>query len=234
MVPTLEELMTRLADNPLLVVLWAGATASVSRCAALQLPIILAYVAGMSTSKKHGLLLSLLFALGLSAGIVLLGTTAAVADDGVHRVLLPDRVLFWGLGLALLVIGVLISGLIGPQILPRRLQNITVYLRKTSSLGALLLGGAFGLLQTPGCPSCGPALLALLETAPVESHGLVPLMSFAAGQSLMALSVGALTSLIGRDLMILLRAQMCSLEQRAQLLAGNILIVFGIYFVIIG
>lgn len=234
MVPTFEELMTQPAEGALPALFWAGAAASVGLCAAVRLPAVLVYVAGMSRSKKHGLLLSILFALGLVAGVVVLGTTTVVVGDGAYRVLHTDKVMFWGLGLALLVVGVLISGLSGPPILPRRVQNITLHLRKMDTLGALLLGGAFGLLQTPACPNCGPALRALVEAAPVESHGLVPLMSFAAGQSVMVLSVGLLTSLIGRDVMMLLRTQMCSLEQRAQLLAGNILMVFGIYFVIIG
>lgn len=234
MVPIPGEIAIQPAEGTLPAVFWAGAAASVGLCAAVRLPVVLAYVAGVGRSKKHGLLLSILFALGLVAGMVLLGMTTAVAKDGAHRVLHTDKAVCWGLGLALLVIGVLISGLSGPQILPRRLQKITLCLRNTDMLGALLLGGAFGLLQTPACPSCGPALRALLETVPVESHGLVPLVSFAAGQSLMVLSVGALTSLIGRDVMTLLRTQICSLEQRAQLLAGNILMVFGVYFVIIG
>jgi hypothetical protein len=210
--------------------------ASVSWCAAVRLPIVVAYVAGVGKAKKHGLILSAFFALGLMAGIVLLGATAGAASDGVHRVLHADKVLFWGLGLALFISGVLVSGLIDPQVLPQRLKSIGVCLSKAGLPGAFLLGGAFGLLQTAACPHCGPALLALVETAAVEgspSRGL-RLASFAAGQGLLVLGVGVLASLARSDLLVLLRARMCSIEQRARLLAGNLLMVLGIYFVIVG
>ena len=57
----------------LLTVLAAGVAVSLSLCAIVRLPIVLAYVTGAAHSKRHGVLLSILFALGLIAGTVLLG-----------------------------------------------------------------------------------------------------------------------------------------------------------------
>ena len=42
-----------------------------------------------------------------------------------------------------------------------------------------------------------------------------------------------LTGLVMPGLLLMLRTRMCSVEQRIQLLAGNVLMVLGIYFVII-
>jgi hypothetical protein len=60
------------------------------------------------------------------------------------------------------------------------------------------------------------------------------LAGFAAGQSAIVLCVGVLMSVVRPDLLMWLRVRMCSAEQRAQLLAGNMLMVLGLYFVIVG
>jgi cytochrome c biogenesis protein CcdA len=234
-IPALTEILTRSADVTLSTVFVAGTAVSLSLCAAVRLPIVLAYVAGASNSKRHGAVLSALFTSGLIAGTVLLGLTAAPAEDGLHRVLYANKHLFWILGLGLFVTGVLLSGLINPRLLPVRWQGVAQRLVKAGCPGALLLGCAFGLLQMPACPRCGSALQSLVEVAGGNSgfHQLVLLASFAAGQGLTAFAVGVLTSLAKPDLLLRLRTQMCSIEQRVQLLAGNVLMVLGIYFVIV-
>ena len=218
-------------------VFWAGIGASLGLCAAIRLPLVAALVLGPGGSRRHALLLSVLFVLGLIAGTVLLGTTATPMGDGSHQVFQANKHLFWGLGLSLFGVGVLISGVINPQLLPRWLRGLGELLTRVGWLGALLAGGALGLLQTPACPSCGASLQTLTETARIggsSSGGLLLLAGFAAGQSAIVLCVGVLISVVRADLLLWLRARLCSAEPRTQLLAGNLLMVLGLYFVIVG
>ncbi len=220
----------------LLTAFAAGMAASLSLCAVVRLPIVLAYVAGAAGSKRHGVILSVLFVSGLIAGTALLGLTAGPPDEGLRAILYLNKVLFWLLGAGLFVTGVLLSGLINPHLLPARGQQVAKHLVKTGSAGAFLLGCALGLLQTPACPNCGSAIQTLVEVAAGSSlsHGALLFAGFAAGQGLLMLAVGVLTSLVMPELLRKLRTWMCSIEQRIQLLAGNVLMILGIYFVIVG
>jgi hypothetical protein len=60
------------------------------------------------------------------------------------------------------------------------------------------------------------------------------LVGFVAGLSLAALGLGLMVALLKPSLFAWLRTQMCSLEQWTRLLAGNMLVVLGVYFVIVG
>ncbi|MGE5296119.1 MAG: cytochrome c biogenesis CcdA family protein [Solirubrobacterales bacterium] len=220
----------------LLTAFAVGTAASLSLCAVVRLPIVLAYVAGAANSKRHGVVLSAMFALGLIAGTAVLGLTAGSPEQGLRAILYMNKALFWLLGAALFVTGVLLSGLINPHLLPGRWQQITKRLARTGSAGALLLGCAFGLLQTPACPNCGNAIQTLVgvSAAGPSSDGILLFASFAAGQGLIVLAIGVLTSLMMPGLLRRLRTKMCSIEQRIQLLAGNVLMILGIYFIIVG
>jgi cytochrome c biogenesis protein CcdA len=226
---------SQVADATLSTVFVAGAVASLGLCAAVRLPVIFAYIAGVAHSKRHGVILSALFAFGLIAGTVWLGITAAPADDGLHRVLCANKYLCWIVGVALFITGVLLSGLINPQLLPEQWQAKARKLIKAGSPGAFLLGAAFGLLQMPACPTSGSVLGAIAEVAGRGDwlHGLVLFAGFAVGQSFVLFAVGLLTSFARPELLLRLRTRMCSIEQRVQLLAGNVLMVLGLYFVIV-
>lgn len=208
-----------------------GTAASLSLCAVVRLPIVLAYVVGAAGSKQHGVILSALFAFGLITGTAMLGLTTGPADEGLRRVLYMSKYLFCVLGVSLCVAGVLLSGLINPHLLPAGWQTAARWLARAGSPGAFLLGCAFGLLQTPACLHCGSAIRGLVEGA--AGGELTLYAGFAAGQGLVMLGIGVLTSLVMPDVLRKLRTRMCSIEQRIQLLAGNVLMILGIYFVIV-
>jgi cytochrome c biogenesis protein CcdA len=231
MVPTPDSLSIPPGEMTLTVAMWMGVLATFNVCAVVRLPVLAAYVAGAGTSRRHAMILAVLLALGLGGGIWLLGRTAAPAADGVHEVLQVNKHSFWILGSCLIAIGVLVSGLINLPLVPETWRRLGQRLAPTTVPGALLLGLVLGLLQTPACPTCRAQLLAVVET-PIPSGPI--LLGFAAAQSLVVLGLGLLVALLKPRLFLWLRTRMCSLEQRLQLLSGNMLVVLGIYFIIVG
>ncbi len=237
MIAIIDQLFIQSPDTALSAAFGAGITASLSLYGILRLPVVAAYVAGAGRSRKHATVVAILFALGFIAGTTLLGLTAIPTDDGQHRVLHVNGAVYQVLGLGLFAIGILISGLISPELLPEKWRHTAERLSRAALPGAFLLGGAFGLLQTWAHPHGGAGLVSLVEAmtaAGTSQNSLVLLVSFAVGQIVTALVAGVLTALVKPDLLLSLRRWMCSLEQRIQLLAGNLLMVLGIYLVIIG
>jgi hypothetical protein len=231
MVSTFDSLSLPPADMTLTVAIWMGVLASLHTCAVVRLPILATYVAGMGTSRKHAALLAGLLALGLVGGTCLLGLAATPAADGVHETLRVNKYSFWVLGSCLVVTGVLVCGLV-----PERWRCVGRWLARANVPGALLLGFVLGLLLMPACPTCRAQLLAIMEAASkgLSVSGPVLLVGFAVAQGLVALGVGMMVALLKPILVSRLRTRMCSLEQRVQLLAGNVLVVLGVYFVIVG
>jgi cytochrome c-type biogenesis protein len=194
-------------------------------------------VAGPGTSKKHGILLTLLFSLGLVISFVVLGSITAFTGGVIHKVLAVNKYIFWVLGIVLFGVGVWISGLLSLRSLPDQWQVIENRLRKRGAVGTFLLGIVFGLLETPACPCCGAGILVLAGVVVAKDlsfFGLLLFASFALGQSVPVLAVGVLTGLVKSDVVRRMRTHVCSIEQRIQLITGNVLMVLGVYLIIVG
>jgi len=236
MVPSLGPVSIQSPEMTWAAAVWMGVLASLNVCAVVRLPILATYVMSVGVSRKRALVLTALFALGLAGGTVLLGLSATPQADGIHKSLQVSKYAFWLLGPGLIVAGVLLSGLINPQLVPQKWRRVSERLVKTDRPGALLLGLVFGLLQTPACPTCRAEFLSVVETVPVGGivGGLLLLTGFALGQSFVTLGVGMVAALLRPDLVTWLRTRMCSIEPRMQLLAGDMLVVLGIYFVVVG
>jgi cytochrome c biogenesis protein CcdA len=234
MIPTLDSLPIPPSEMTPAVALWVGVLASFNICAVVRLPVLAAYVAGAGTSRKHALLLAGLLALGLAGGTWFLGLTAASVPDGVHKTLQVSKSSFWILGTCLIATGVLISGLVNSELVPETWRRTGRRLAQASVPGALLLGLVLGLLQTSACPTCRVQLLAVVDAAPKDLSVGGPLAGFTVGQGLVALGIGLIVALLRSSLFGWLRKWMCSLDRRMQLLTGNMLVVLGIYFVIVG
>jgi thiol:disulfide interchange protein DsbD len=236
-ISTIERLFSE-SPPVLFIVFWIGAATSLSSCTVLRLPVVMGYVAGSGSSKGRALVLTALFTLGLIITYVLLGTVTAFTGGVIHKVVQINKYIFWLLGAVLFATGLLVSGVISVRFLPKGCRRIASGLSAASFPGAFLFGGLFGLLVMPACPCCGAGLLVLAGIVVAKhmswSYSLAVFASFALGQSFPALAVGVLTSLLKPDLIRKLRTRMCSIEQRIQLVAGNVLMVLGIYFVIVG
>jgi len=237
MLSTFEKLASESPFWALLIVFWVGALASLSSCTVVRLPVVIGYVAGSGRSKRRALLLTCLFSLGLVISYTLLGAVTAFTGGVMHRILHANKYVFWILGLVLILAGLGICGVLRLHGGGKRCGEVSQKLGKTGLLGSLLVGVLFGLLVIPACPSCGAGLLVLSAIVVANNlswYGLFAFISFALGQSLPVLAVGVLTTLAKPDLIRRVRSKMCSVEERIQLLAGNVLIVLGVYFIIVG
>ena len=237
MISNLERLMNVSPLSALLYVFWVGAIVSLSSCTVLRLPAVVGYILGSKDSKRHGLMLTGLFAFGLLVSCLLIGATVAFAGGVAQKTLHINRPLHWALGALLLATGVLMSGLVDPRWVPKRWRDRSEKRSRTGLVGAFVLGAGFGLVVMPACPSCGGGLIAiggLVAAKKLALYGLALFASFGLGQGLPILAVGALTSLIRPELVKKMRTHLCSAERRMQLLAGNVLVVMGIYFIVVG
>ncbi len=237
MLETLEKSLIESPVSALFVIFWIGAVTSLSSCTAIRLPIVLGYIGATVHSRKRSLLLTVLFFLGLVVSYVLIGAAAASVAGMVQRLLNTSKEIFWVSGALLFVAGALISGLIGPGLLPGRCRRIGVWLDRTRGLGAFAFGLIFGLLTMPACPLCGAGLIVLagiVADKGLSSYGLAMFASFALGQALPVVALGVLTTIVGPGLVNWVRTRLCSAEQHAQLFCGNLLMVLGIYFIVVG
>ena len=237
MISTLERTLSESPSSALVLVFWVGALASLSSCIVVRLPIVFGYVAGSSESKKRSLLLTALFALGMVVSSVVLGTLAASTGGLAQKYLHMNKFFLWGFGAALLVAGVVVCGLLGPRLLPRQWRPVAERLNGAGPAGAAVLGLLAGLTVIPACPSCGAGLIVLGTVVAAKNlslYGIMLFISFALGQALPVVAVGVLTAICKPGLIKRLRKRMCSVEQRIQLLAGNLLMVLGIYYLVVG
>ncbi len=236
----LDKLETLIVESPafaLVIIFWIGAVASLTSCMAIRLPIVLGYVATSGDSKRRSLAVTFSFLVGMVVSYVLIGAAAAFVGGAVGKLLQTSKIAFWVTGTLLLVIGVLVSGLINPGSLSERWQKIAARLERMRVAGAILLGLLFGLLMMPACPLCGAGLIVLAGVVMTKSlswYGLAMFASFALGQGLPVVAVGTLTALLRPGLISVLRKGLCSVDQHVQLLCGNVLVVLGIYFIVVG
>ena len=233
---TLDKLLVESPALTLFIVFWIGAMASLSSCTAVRLPIVLGYVGASGGSRKHSLVLTCLFLLGLVVSYVLIGAAVASVGGMVHRLLYTSKAVFWVSGALLFVAGALLSGLISPSLLPSRWQHVATQLDRVRTAGAFVFGLLFGLLAMPACPLCGASLVVLAGIVAAKHLSLYGLLLFAAlglGQGLPILAVGVLTAVARPELVSRLRTCLCSIEQHVQLLCGNLLMILGIYFIVV-
>lgn len=211
--------------------------ASLGSCMAVRLPVIIGYVAGIGSSKRRAIIQTCLFGAGLTLSYVLLGMVMTTAGGVAGKLLGLNKYFFWLLGGLLIVTGLLVSGLVSVHLLPEKWRGLGPKLHMASLPGAALLGFVFGLLLVPGCPSCGAGLLILagiVVAKKLSVYGVLLFLSFALGQSMPVLAVGVLTGLMKPNVIDRARTRICSLERRLQLIAGNALVVVGIYLIVVG
>jgi len=229
-ISTIKKLLTEAPFLAIFVVFWAGAIASLSSCTIARIPVVVGYVAGASDSRKKAMSLSAFFILGLIVSYTLLGILFAMISNLPGRLIFASKYMFWVLGALVLLMGIIISGFFDIKISNFQ-HSISNKFKNAGYLGTLIFGMSFAFLEMPACPCCGSILLIIAGIVVIKGsllYSLAIFLSFAVGQSfpifLIASSTGFIKYLVPK---------VAKLEGYIKLIAGNILIVLGIYFIII-
>ena len=168
-----------------------GVIATASPCILATIPLVIGFVGGYAGgNRRQAFSYSLTFVLGLAIVMSILGAVAALAGT-----LFGDVGSYWYFIVAaiLMVMGLQLSGLINLKMGPATQKFLP---RRTGLIGALILGGLFGLVLSP-CAS--PVLAVILTMAAVKrevAYGSSLLFAYALGQGTLIIIAGTFTGVI--------------------------------------
>ena len=202
-----------------------GVVATASPCILASIPLVIGFVGGYAGgNKKQAFFYSLVFVLGLAVVMSILGAMAALMGT-----MFGDVGVYWYfvVSVILMVMGLQLSGLIhlklggaSQKFLPQR----------TGLVGALILGGLFGLVLSP-CAS--PVLAVILTLAAVKgevAYGSSLLFAYALGQGTLIILAGTFTGVIES----FLQSKGARFGTIMQRVAGFLIFLVGAYIFIQG
>jgi cytochrome c biogenesis protein CcdA len=227
-----------IVDMPLLMVIvifMIGALTSLSSSTIVRVPVALGFIAGATESKKKALFVTFLFVFGLVTAYTVLGMFLGMVGRVAFTLVQCNKYIFYLLGFLLFVFGLFIAGLLKIKRLPSFLQFHESF-KHVTFFGAFLFGTFFALIETPTCPTSVGLLLmlaSLVVTHNLAQYAVAIFVSFALGQSLPVLAVALSASLVKTDVIMFLASKIQRVEDHIDLIAGNMLIVFGIYYLVI-
>jgi cytochrome c-type biogenesis protein len=235
MVPGIHKLI---ADTPLMIaslVFITGALTSLSSSTIVRVPVALGFIAGATESKKKALFVTFFFVFGLVAAYTGLGLFLGMVGRVAFTIIQCNKYIFYLLGFILVVFGLFIAGLLKIKRLPSILQFRESF-KHVTFFGAFFFGTFFALTQMPTCPTSIGLLLmlaSLVVTHNLAQYAIPIFVSFALGQSLPVLAVALSASLVKTDIIMFLTTKIQRIEDHIDLIAGNVLITFGIYYLVI-
>lgn len=214
-----------LSSSPLLALPLAfvgGAMTGFNPCVYPTIPVIVGYICGRGgEGKARGLLLALIFVLGLAITYVLLGLTASFVGSvlGVSRT-----------GWTYIVGGVcIVVGLVMSGIVPLKFATVAPMQSRWSRMsgfgGALALGMLFGLVASPCAMPILTLILAVVALKGQAVFGSLLLFSYAIGHGLPLVVIGAAAGAVTR------LEQLTRYSAWMQKGGGALLVLVGIYFI---
>jgi cytochrome c-type biogenesis protein len=227
------DIQKMLTESPFLAifaVFLAGAISSLGSCTLIRIPLVFGYIAGYSDSRRKGIFLLVFFVIGLVISYATLGILLGLMGKLTLRLIGFSKYIYWVLGALIIVMGLIISGLFRLKLLNLH-RHISNKIKVRNAFGAFIFGIFLALVEMPTCPCCAPVLLIIASTVFVSGsyfYAIIAFISFAIGQSLPTLIIGTSTTLIKY-----LTPKIEKFESVIRLVAGNILIAIGIYFVFI-
>ena len=230
MIQTLCKAFTETPILAVFIVLFSGMAASLSSCTLLRLPVVLGIVSGAAESKRKAFFMSLFFSLGLMVSYTLLGIAFGLASNFAVKLVTWSKYIFFASGILLFLLGVIISGLIKTKYM-QKCRSINNRFQRFGLAGIFLFGILFALVEIPGCPCCGSVLLIIASIIAVKGsvlYSLLIFVSFAVGQSLPILLAGCSIGIVKSWAPAIEKY-----ESSIQFLAGNVLIVLGIFFILL-
>lgn len=224
----LQILETSLNNKPLWAIFIAflgGIISSISPCVLSILPIIIGYIGGYSENKtSKAFTQSLLFVLGLTITLTIVGLIAALAGKVIGSFIGP----MWYILLAVISI---IMGLSLLEVFYIRFPTLIKDMPQNKYgkiFSPIILGMAFGLIATP-CST--PILIALVSYVAYQGSivfGTIMLLAYAFGHGIILLLCGTFTGILKE--IGFLRKWTSYITK----ISGILLILIGIYLIIYG
>jgi len=226
----LSILETAISNKPLwalIIAFLGGIISSVSPCVLSLLPIMIGYIGGYSEDNvSKAFFQSLLFVLGMTIVLTIVGVVAALAGQVIGSFIGP----FWYIVLALISI---VMGLCLLEIFYINFPTFVKDMPKNKYgkfLSPIILGMAFGTIATP-CST--PILIMLVSYVAYESNfvfGILMLSCYAFGHSILLLITGTFTGVIKQIVHIRSWTKYITKTSGVILiLIGIILLLYGIF-----
>lgn len=231
LVSLLKNVIEQFPLAAVLVVFALGFLASLSSCTLIRLPVVFGYVSSAAHSRKHSFLLALCFSLGLIVSYVFMGMLFMSLKDFSVRLAQVSRYIYLVLGTVLLGAGLLYAGLIQIKDLGAQRCSAHKTHSKAGFFRTFIFGASFAFLEMPACPCCASGLFVIVGFLTLCGSGFYAfaiLLSFAVGQSLPILLIGASVGKVKA-----LAEKVAHAEQYIQLGTGTLLIVVALYFFVI-
>ena len=168
-----------------------GVIATASPCILASIPLVIGFVGGYAGgNKKQAFFYSLTFVVGLAVVMSILGAMAALMGTLFGQV---GTYWYFVVAVILMVMGLQLSGMIDLKLGGASQKFLP---QSTGLIGALILGGLFGLVLSP-CAS--PVLAVILTLAAVKgevAYGSTLLFAYALGQGTLVILAGTFTGVI--------------------------------------
>jgi cytochrome c-type biogenesis protein len=168
-----------------------GVIATASPCILASIPLVIGFVGGYAGgNKKQAFFYSLTFVVGLAVVMSILGAVASLMGT-----MFGDVGIYWYFVVAviLMAMGLQLAGVLNLNLGGNSQRFLP---RRTGLIGALILGGLFGLVLSP-CAS--PVLAVILTLAAVKrevAYGSTLLFAYALGQGTLIILAGTFTGVI--------------------------------------
>lgn len=213
------------------IALLAGAAVSLTSCTLVRLPFIVGHAhATKQTSDRH-LLLAIVFSLGLIISYTAMGLSLGVLSSFAKKLITVSYALYVLMGIFLIGCGIFFADLL-PEISGNVHHHAKRVLRTINTIPATFgFGVLFAFLEMPACAGCGVGMVLISSLVAVKGSVIfstVVFSSFALGQSLPIIGIGASSALLKK-----LAPAMERFEGVVARTAGHALIVFGIVMLII-
>lgn len=223
----LEQISAQIGQNmwlaPLLALL-AGVLTSFTPCSLSSIPLVIAYVGGISVEPKKALRLSLVFALGAAITFTVLGVVAASVGQ-----LLGTGAKWWYIVLGVLMVLMALQTWEVVNIIP------STYLTGKSKLrgyaGALITGMLGGLFSSP-CAT--PVLIALLAIAAGEGSilwGALLMFFYGIGHGILAVVAGSSIGMVNK---LMKSERYGALSRVLKIVMGELILIIGLYLFYLG
>jgi len=202
----------------------SGVVTSLLPCTLSALPLIIGYVGGIGADSKRGFRMSVLFSVGMALTVTALGVVAVLLG---RLLLLGGTWFYLVLGALMILMALQLFGVF--EFIPS--TYLTEKAKRRGYLGALLAGVLGGLFASPCATPVLVVLLGLVATQGSMVWGILLLLVYALGHSVLVITVG---SSVGLARQIATSPRYRRISSALQFVMGVFALALGLYLLYLG